>query len=165
MSELKRLKLVLTPEVRRMHAELGKNVENFTTYEFEKLKERLGPEWAHIPLDDIRRHGINIRKSGKIGTIKGHAPGKAPEPEPEYKAYLNSDDWRTRSKEWREHWGFRCAICYSADRLDVHHRTYERIGEERETDCIAICRHCHKFADKRRKREAAKGNGELLFGT
>jgi 5-methylcytosine-specific restriction endonuclease McrA len=28
--------------------------------------------------------------------------------------------------------------------LEVHHRTYERVGEERPADVIALCKACHE---------------------
>jgi hypothetical protein len=49
-----------------------------------------------------------------------------------YQDYLASTYWRDsrRRRQALERAEHRCAICNSARRLDVHHRTYERLGFE-----------------------------------
>lgn len=37
-----------------------------------------------------------------------------------------------------------CEDCGARRPLDVHHRTYKRIGNERPEDLVAVCRRCHK---------------------
>lgn len=60
-----------------------------------------------------------------------------------YVAYLLSDHWgRVRAKAIKRAGG-RCSICNAKGPLQVHHRTYERLGEERDNDVIALCRKCH----------------------
>jgi hypothetical protein len=57
--------------------------------------------------------------------------------------YLRSDHWgetRAAALERAEH---RCQVCNGAKQLDVHHRTYERLGEERDADLTVLCRKCH----------------------
>jgi 5-methylcytosine-specific restriction endonuclease McrA len=62
----------------------------------------------------------------------------------EYEAYIHSAKWERR-REWAlRFWGYRCAICFSANNLEVHHRTYERLGDEIITDLIVLCDDCHK---------------------
>jgi hypothetical protein len=36
-----------------------------------------------------------------------------------------------------------CELCKSADRLNVHHKTYKRICRERITDLAVLCERCH----------------------
>ena len=62
-----------------------------------------------------------------------------------YTDYLKSPDWQAFRKKVLSFWGERCAICYSKDRVEVHHRTYERLGQEMITDCLALCADCHKL--------------------
>jgi len=62
----------------------------------------------------------------------------------DYETYLNSREWRMRRKLVLELWGHRCCLCYSGEDLQVHHRTYARIGRELTTDLIVLCRDCHK---------------------
>jgi replicative DNA helicase len=39
--------------------------------------------------------------------------------------------------------GHRCQVCNSPDKLDVHHRTYERVGQEQLDDLTVLCDRCH----------------------
>ena len=60
-----------------------------------------------------------------------------------YQEYLLTDKWKFTRGLILNFWGRRCALCNSKKGVDVHHRTYERLGEELTTDCIPLCRHCH----------------------
>ena len=66
-----------------------------------------------------------------------------------YREYLGTEHWqRVRESALKRSW-YRCQLCNSDGLLDVHHRTYERRGEERASDVIVLCRQCHsKFHDK-----------------
>lgn len=60
-----------------------------------------------------------------------------------YAAYLLSDHWqqlRVRCRK-RKHW--RCFACRTPGRLDLHHVTYERLGDEQLGDMVLLCRRCH----------------------
>jgi 5-methylcytosine-specific restriction endonuclease McrA len=37
----------------------------------------------------------------------------------------------------------KCELCGKRVPLDVHHRTYDRYGDELVDDLIALCRECH----------------------
>jgi hypothetical protein len=63
----------------------------------------------------------------------------------EYKIYLLSKHWQQWRLEVLAFWEHRCALCYSRENVEVHHRTYERLGNERLTDCIVLCARCHKL--------------------
>jgi len=60
--------------------------------------------------------------------------------------YLRSPHWRRTSAAARRRAGYRCEQCHRRTRLDVHHRTYERLGHERPEDLRALCRTCHDQA-------------------
>lgn len=66
----------------------------------------------------------------------------------EYRAYLQTDHWqhvRTRALERAAH---RCQVCNASSELDVHHRTYVRLGAEADGDLTVLCRDCHgRFHD------------------
>jgi hypothetical protein len=38
---------------------------------------------------------------------------------------------------------FQCQRCGSKNGLEVHHKSYERLGDERDDDLEALCRQCH----------------------
>jgi hypothetical protein len=58
--------------------------------------------------------------------------------------YLRSDHWRWKRRQALARAEHRCQVCYSDKNLDVHHRTYERLGEERLPDLTVLCRDCHE---------------------
>lgn len=61
----------------------------------------------------------------------------------DYEAYLQSPEWRARREAALERFGRRCATCNRPDRLEVHHRTYERLGGEHPSDLVVLCETCH----------------------
>ena len=67
----------------------------------------------------------------------------------DYHEYLLTDDWKHRRDWIKSFWGHRCVLCYSMEDIQVHHRTYERLGREEMTDCVPLCSECHtKHHDK-----------------
>lgn len=67
----------------------------------------------------------------------------------DYFLYLKSPEWAQKREAAIERAGSRCQVCNSPDRLNVHHRTYERIGCEIAGDLTALCEECHQlFHDK-----------------
>lgn len=68
-----------------------------------------------------------------------------------YAEYLKSPEWAARSKATKERDGNRCRVCNSPDRLQAHHRTYERVGREAEGDLVTLCDPCHDLFHKHRK--------------
>jgi 5-methylcytosine-specific restriction endonuclease McrA len=61
-----------------------------------------------------------------------------------YQAYLCSKHWRTLREKRLKKDDYRCSKCGFPYRLQVHHRTYKRLGRERLTDIITLCRRCHE---------------------
>jgi len=65
-----------------------------------------------------------------------------------YQVYITSSRWRNspaRIGELRAA-GHRCRVCYRPDtevELQVHHRTYERLGCELPGDLLCMCTDCH----------------------
>jgi hypothetical protein len=159
---------VLLPLAKKMHRELKCNPDGWVVYALETLRSQCGPEFAGVPLDDLRVQLVRARQSGKLGKLSeqiGSSPLPADYESPEsgfftvkmsprYKAYMESNEWKAFANRVREFWGNRCAVCYRAGPLEVHHRTYVRLGHELPTDCIAVCKRCHARCDDRRRREA-----------
>lgn len=66
-----------------------------------------------------------------------------------YREYLKTEHWMKKRLQTLKRYNFRCQMCNRKDKLHVHHRTYERRGEELLTDLICLCDKCHaKFHDK-----------------
>jgi 5-methylcytosine-specific restriction endonuclease McrA len=61
-----------------------------------------------------------------------------------YQEYLNSPEWkalRTKVLERDEC----CVLCASTEELEVHHRTYVRVGYEKMSDLTTVCMPCHRL--------------------
>lgn len=60
-----------------------------------------------------------------------------------YHDYLRSPEWQIR-RQWMLALAHNaCQFCNATDRLQVHHRTYERLGEELPADLTVLCDDCH----------------------
>lgn len=61
----------------------------------------------------------------------------------DYKAYIRSPEWRAKRQWALERAGHRCQLCNRSKDLEVHHRTYERLGAELPGDLIVLDHECH----------------------
>jgi 5-methylcytosine-specific restriction endonuclease McrA len=78
-----------------------------------------------------------------------------------YRQYLQSPHWHDVRKRF---WNSKlcdgtCEVCGGTERLQVHHNTYKRIGNERLNDLVLLCDDCHKEAHRIEKE---RPNGILL---
>lgn len=69
----------------------------------------------------------------------------------QYLDYLNSDLWKQRRMALLEKAEFKCRACGENDCLEVHHLTYERLGNEDPNDLVVLCKSHHWMADKERQ--------------
>ena len=62
-----------------------------------------------------------------------------------YSEYLLSKHWKAKRKHIFEIRNHVCEICKKklTTRFEVHHKTYERIGDELEEDLQLLCHKCH----------------------
>jgi hypothetical protein len=60
-----------------------------------------------------------------------------------YERYLQTGHWRWTRNQALQRVGFRCEKCRVGRNLQVHHLTYERLGEELFADLEVVCRGCH----------------------
>lgn len=61
-----------------------------------------------------------------------------------YLSYLQSPEWRKRRDAALRKARFRCEQCQSKRKLQVHHLTYERLGDEAPDDLKVLCERCHE---------------------
>lgn len=62
-----------------------------------------------------------------------------------YNSYLKSDYWASvRRRYFEKYPAKRCHKCASAVDIQLHHKTYDRLGEELLTDFNVLCRACHQ---------------------
>lgn len=68
----------------------------------------------------------------------------------QYSEYMASAAWHIRRRRWVEDEEQRtgapvcCAVCGSEGWDDLHHLTYDRMGQERHGDMVALCRPHHE---------------------
>lgn len=61
--------------------------------------------------------------------------------------YLQTPRWKNLADRKRESAGYKCEKCGDSPgpgMLDVHHKTYDRLGHERWADLEVLCRSCHE---------------------
>lgn len=76
-------------------------------------------------------------------------------------AYMSSPSWAKRRRTWVLEYETQngnlpiCAVCGAAwidpiteTTLDLHHHTYERLGDELFDDLVALCRNHHDFVHR-----------------
>jgi 5-methylcytosine-specific restriction endonuclease McrA len=60
--------------------------------------------------------------------------------------YRLQAEWQARRTATLARAGYRCQVCGERDtRLDVHHNTYDRYGDEGPFDLVALCGGCHEL--------------------
>jgi 5-methylcytosine-specific restriction endonuclease McrA len=60
-----------------------------------------------------------------------------------YKAHIRSIRWNEiRQRILKRCNGF-CESCGNMKPLQIHHRNYERVGRELDSDLMALCGSCH----------------------
>lgn len=74
----------------------------------------------------------------------------------DYAIYIRSEAWHQRAAEAKARAGHECALCPETRGLEVHHRTYDRLGDELPTDLVVLCWWCHRrhhgtFLNQRRR--------------
>jgi ssDNA-binding Zn-finger/Zn-ribbon topoisomerase 1 len=80
-----------------------------------------------------------------------------------YKEYLHSDYWLSLKAQAIRNAGYRCEQCGSMVKLNVHHGSYERLGNEQPEDLQVLCHKCHKAKHgvKKHDTDANKAIGEI----
>lgn len=61
-----------------------------------------------------------------------------------YDAYLRSPTWRRKRDGALRRARWTCERCPAQRGLQVHHKTYERLGTERDSDLEVLCPTCHE---------------------
>ena len=90
------------------------------------------------------RDQLAIELSEKLKKIAFKQSEKLKEMRAQYGAYLKSDSWKKRRKLVLERANNICEGCGLEPATDVHHLTYDHIGNEFLFELVAICRACHE---------------------
>jgi hypothetical protein len=85
-----------------------------------------------------------------------------------YESYIASHRWRTNAARVRElavAQG-KCRLCSGEQPLEAHHRDYDNLGDERDSDLVALCGECHRevtcFLGRGPARQCTARRGETL---
>lgn len=64
----------------------------------------------------------------------------------QYQDYLQTEHWRVKRAAALAHYGRKCYLCgVSGDvQIDIHHNDYTRLGGEKMSDLVPLCRDCHE---------------------
>lgn len=82
-----------------------------------------------------------------------------------YAEYLCSPWWKHVRRLALNAAGNRCESCGAISELDVHHKTYDRLGREQPADVSVLCRHCHAEQHGRElPPHPARGTGFVTAG-
>lgn len=110
--------------------------------------------WTHSPIPPAYREGQGVEVLGVDGEpidywVVGESWSLMRDQQAAglggltYEEYLNSGDWKQLRERALTHYGRSCVLCGSYYALEVHHRTYVRVGAEELTDLIVLCDDCH----------------------
>lgn len=61
-----------------------------------------------------------------------------------YAEYLKSEHWQQTRERVLTFWDHSCVLCGSRTNLEVHHRSYAHVGQERLNELIVLCDTCHE---------------------
>ncbi len=69
----------------------------------------------------------------------------------DYRGYLQSPAWKARRVEALIRAGYKCEKCGMIGvKLEIHHKTYANIGNERPEDLEVLCERCHEGVNRGR---------------
>lgn len=62
-----------------------------------------------------------------------------------YEEYLLTPEWQAKREQALARALYRCQICHTPENLNVHHASYEHLGNEPLTDLIVLCESDHSW--------------------
>lgn len=111
----------------------------FHTNEVDKKELRFSFNWAKV-VQEVKDH--NEARNLFSKTIFDDTKYMS------YDKYLQTNYWKSLSKEAKERDWNKCKICNSTEKLEAHHRNYENRWDKRNrhkelSDLITLCNKCH----------------------
>lgn len=61
----------------------------------------------------------------------------------DHKAYIRSNHWKNRRKRYYSTHRRECAICGTAEAIELHHHHYRNVGKEKDADLTPLCQFHH----------------------
>ena len=73
-----------------------------------------------------------------------------------YRDVIKSEKWK-KHRQWLISQVGGCERCFLITAaLEVHHKHYDTLGDERDEDLEVLCKACHKEADRKREIRVAR---------
>ena len=89
----------------------------------------------------------HVRRRGELRFVRLRALGYE-----SYSDYLRSAHWLATRARFRASDQPQVCICGADDDLQLHHKTYERIGGEELEDLVLLCERCHALIHELERR-------------
>src|SRR5438105_12217028 len=74
-----------------------------------------------------------------------------------YPEYLKTPEWDEKRESVLDRDDYRCRLCNSDEKLQIHHRTYIRRGNEDLNDLTTLCESCHEHFHKKQSHDDIMG--------
>jgi hypothetical protein len=82
----------------------------------------------------------------------------------QYMERINSFAWQGLRMRLLKERNYTCDRCKKRTQpLQLHHKTYERLGCERDDDLAVLCIPCHEIADKERAAEGRARSADAYY--
>jgi 5-methylcytosine-specific restriction endonuclease McrA len=119
--------------------EVIKALQNFTYGERVKIRREAKR------LNRVQNNPTSRKKQKKKSFIS--VPNVKKKVSVNYKEYINSPEWESKKRKFYKSTFYHghCEICHRKLPLDIHHLSYDNLGNEPLTDLMAVCRECHKI--------------------
>ena len=79
-----------------------------------------------------------------------------------YLEYLQTEHWKDlKQRVLASKFPYRCYICGVHSGLELHHKTYKRMGKEYLRDMIWLCREHHEITHEYEQEKRGTKNGQL----
>lgn len=135
--------------------------------ELSLVRDQLGPQWSTYSTFELKNKLIRLRKDKLVRKSILGKPlrtrlGKVARDydrfrnqrgfshhSDEYDEWIHSDEWRKKASEHRRLCQYKCQLCGSEAKLEVHHTPlgYSFLGSESTEHLMALCHECHVIAD------------------
>lgn len=60
-----------------------------------------------------------------------------------YKEYLQTEHWQLKREQALKYFNYECSACGTKFNLNVHHKRYDNLFEEKIEDLAVFCKRCH----------------------
>lgn len=73
--------------------------------------------------------------------------------------YYLTEHWQSVKQRYYKRHPYECNKCGKTWGLHLHHKTYERLGRERDSDLMYLCRNCHQRLHTKERKAARRRRG------